>query len=607
MSGTEPSDPSDDGQDVTEGSGTESSDSSFGAHPSEPASLPDDESERWSLRRESASQRVAPSRSPGSISMDPLIGRVIADRYEIIQRVGSGGMGSVYRARQVSVARDVALKVLRPDLINNDHIRQRFHREAEIIGRLSHPNTIRLYEFCTTPDGLAVMVMELLEGQPLSERLKSDGPMEMTKGLQVGIEVARALAEAHLVGLVHRDLKPANIFLHEVGDQVVTKVLDFGIARLMDEEATRLTVTDQVFGTPRYMSPEQGMSTASVDARSDIYSLGLILYECVVGQPPFVAQTSYQYLSAHSAQRPPKLRESVPTAPEPLERLIDACLEKQPDDRPQTAQIIAEQLEAIQRALTYGTALPPSLPSPVPTAPTIDGAATAGSTAGPTTLDADPEASLGPRSWGYVAAALAAAVVAIVVAGILGRAPSSTALDAGVKPVALNEPTPPKEPAPPPTKPLTKIEDDSAPKNPTATPKADAGVKPPKAPDKPRAERRRRRRQTPKQTSPDLVGPGTITGPRGLVIATEETQDDLLRIALGCKTSIFSGLSAITTRRCPSDCAILVDSTCAGLTPAKSRAIPPGRREVAVVCKGKVVRSATLRFNADDVTSFQCR
>ena len=611
MGGTDPSDPAGgpggelDGTEPSAPAGTERS-MPAGAERSAPAGV--ERSAPIGTERDAhpgsgsdSGLRTPPARVAGSVTMDPLIGRVIAGRYEILQRIGSGGMGSVYRARQASVSQQVALKVLRQDLINNDHIRQRFHREAEIIARLRHPNTIRLIDFCTTDDGLAVMVMELLEGQPLSERLKTGGPLEMVDCLQVGIEVGRSLSEAHLKGLVHRDLKPANIFLNDVGGQKITKVLDFGIARLMDEEATRLTVTDQVFGTPRYMSPEQGMSTANVDSRSDIYSLGLILYECAVGQPPFVAQTSFQYLSAHSAQPPPKLREALPSAPEALEQLIDHCLEKQPDHRPQTAQEVADHLAAIRRSIEGGGAAPAPLQrsARVPTAPTVGGDVQA--TARPTHVPGAPDGppSVWAQAWVWVTVLLIAALVGLGTALVLREtalvgqvidagAPSSSA-DAGEM-VALI--------------PQQKLEPDAG-LNPEVMVE-DSGVKP----DSGKKRRRRRRRRRPPPPPPNdhaLVGPGTIEGPRALVIPTEDTKDDLLRLALDCKRSIFAGLSSITTKGCPADCAILVDATCAGRTPADGRAIPPGRREVAVVCKGKVLRTATVRFIANDATEFRCR
>src|SRR5262249_31683151 len=146
----------------------------------------------------------------------PLIGRIVLERYEILRRLGSGGMGAVYAGRQKTVSREVALKILRPELIANENVRERFRREAEIIGKLRHPNTIQLIDYGESDDGLAIMVCELLIGQSLSDRLKQLGPLPMLDALQVGYEIAGSLAEAHGLGLVHRDLKPANIFLVEV-------------------------------------------------------------------------------------------------------------------------------------------------------------------------------------------------------------------------------------------------------------------------------------------------------------------------------------------------------------------------------------------------------
>ena len=153
----------------------------------------------------------AKPRSPGSSTLDPLIGRVLLDRYEVLQRIGSGGMGAVYVGRQRAVDRRVALKVLRSDLLANDHVRQRFRREAEIMAKLKHPNTVQLIDYGETEDGLAVMVLELLEGKPLNDRLK-EGPLPPVECMNLGEEVPAALSETYCCGMVHLDLQPANIF-----------------------------------------------------------------------------------------------------------------------------------------------------------------------------------------------------------------------------------------------------------------------------------------------------------------------------------------------------------------------------------------------------------
>ena len=282
---------------------------------------------------------------------DQLIGRILEGRYRVKRKLDAGGMGTVYVAEQLGLGREVALKILHNDLMNSEQVRKRFRREATIVSRLNHPNTIRLFEYFEIENGPAVMAMELLHGESLSDRLRSGRTLDVRQTLVLGEEIASSLDEAHLNGLVHRDLKPGNIFLVDLNGQPHAKVLDFGIARIVEEEATRLTADGQIFGTPRYMSPEQAYSTADVDSRADIYSLGLILFECVVGKPPFVAETSLQYLTAHSTMTPPKLRDVYPEAPESLEILIDDCLAKDSSLRPQSAEILKTRLQQIRMAL----------------------------------------------------------------------------------------------------------------------------------------------------------------------------------------------------------------------------------------------------------------
>ncbi len=566
--------------------------------------------------------------------MDPLIGRVLMNRYEVLQRIGAGGMGAVYTAAQKAVNRKIALKVLRSDLMSNEHVRQRFKREAEIIGKLSHPNTIQLIDYNETEDGMAIMVMELLNGQSLSERLKSDGPLALMDSIRLGEEVSGSLAEAHLLGLVHRDLKPANIFLNEVGNRKHAKVLDFGIARLMDEEATRLTSTGQVFGTPRYMSPEQAMSTASVDARSDLYSLGLILFECVVGQPPFVAQTSIQYLSAHSTQEPPKLREHYHQAPIALEELIDACLEKDPDARPQSAEEVGDTLSAIRRSLESGGA---TAPIQVPRGPSYVAPGTAGTTTALTEPDGRTPAQIPPKDphhpgrsligdppqptpgkspllfIGVGLASIAAVIVLAVVfwppdEQVAPLADTGTAglarlveKDAGVvaetaKPDAGEVAAPVDLGTP------EAVEEDAGASAVVAATKPDAGKK------RIRRPKNWKRRPPPPPPPPPTGNNGIVTGPRAFTIEGLEDEDDSpTAIAKTCKQSSLSGLSKVTTSKCPAGCAIIVDSVCAGRTPATDRALPPGRKKVVVVCNGKVKKSRSLRFRADKTTTFKCR
>ncbi len=569
-------------------------------------------------RPEGNTQRQAPDRRAGvsAVSQDPLVGRVVLGRYRIDRRIGSGGMGSVYAGVQLAVGREVALKVLRQDLMAHEHIRQRFRREAEVIGRLDHPNTIRLFDYGETEDGLALMVTELLRGSALNERLKQEGPMSVEEVLDLGEGVARSLAEAHAAGLVHRDLKPANIFLVQVGSTVVPKVLDFGIARIMDEEATRITSTGQVFGTPRYMSPEQAISTADVDARADLYSLGLILYEGLVGQPPFVAQTSYQYLSAHASQSPPKLRERFPAAPADLEALIDQCLQKEPDARPSSATELADALARLRRRLE-GLGTEPSLPPAPP----------------------EPEPDIGSNRGGLAVVVLLAAVLGgffAYAAGVLPEVPgwggavgagpgdvgparafdgsglavllpptSESALDDAEQDDEDPDVLEPGEESPGPAEPDGALEPDGG-----------VGSRPP-APE-PRARRTPRRRPSrpaEDQAGPDAgqlnkqLGKGAIAGPRGLEIPPEEGEDetDVVRLSKSCRDSVWRGLGRFETSECPSDCAIMMDETCAGRTPAVDRPMGPGLRNFVVICRDRVVVERRVRVEARKTAVLSCR
>lgn len=556
-------------------------------------------------RRDGADARPGHSVSRG----DPLIGRVILDRFRIERRIGAGGMGAVYVGTQLVVNREVALKVLRADLLSNEHVRKRFRREAGIIGQLSHAHTIHLIDYGETEDGLAVMVTELLRGTPLNERLSDEGPMSLSEVLDLGEQVANSLSEAHAKGLVHRDLKPANIFL--VGDgseRLFAKVLDFGIARIMDEEATRLTSDGQVFGTPRYMSPEQAVSTAEVDARSDIYSLGLILYEALVGQPPFVAQTSLQYLSAHTTQAPPKLRERFPAAPGRLEALIDACLDKSATARPESARALAAELVAIRRELEGS--LPPGLNTADLTEGHIGGATTgwrdAGTRSGPVTELPRPgrKASLpilaavfavlvvgGGAAWAWMQRHSAPVVIATVadsgpVAMVVDAGPPDLgARDAGV------------------TAPVVEAVD-------AGSAEDDRSGRRTRRSDRTRRTRPDAGTEAPKDTQSDKPGANVVDGPRILNLKDsnfEDTTVDLRDLAASCgRRSVFSGPARLSTSGCPSGCTVVVDEQCAGVTPAEGRGLPVGRHRVAVVCDGKIRAERRVQVSAFSPATVAC-
>ena len=244
----------------------------------------------------------------------------------------------MYLARQVNIDREVAIKVLSSEAAQKDSVVRRFENEARIISKLRHPNTLKLIDFGKTRDGRIFIVVEYLHGQPLDVVLEA-GAIGVERTLQVLIEASDSLEEAHGQGVIHRDLKPGNLYVERVGNREVIKVLDFGIAKLTAQ--TSHTATGMVFGTPAYMSPEQARGEP-VDLRSDIYSLGIIAYECLAGRPPFEAETPVSLLLQHVQDIPVRLADLVPpiTVFPELDDLVMSMLAKDPEDRPQTAEEI---------------------------------------------------------------------------------------------------------------------------------------------------------------------------------------------------------------------------------------------------------------------------
>jgi serine/threonine-protein kinase len=232
------------------------------------------------------------------------VGRTINGRYEITNVIGEGGMGVVYEAYDNQVDRNVAIKLVRSDATADRKFISRFRRELEVTTQLRHPSTIRVFEHGESEDGRPYMVMELLTGESLAERLER-GRIDEIEALQFARQIAESLSEAHEAGIFHRDLKPDNIFIETVGVSTVVKVLDFGIAGGID--ATRLTQAGEVFGTPQYMSPEQ-CNGLPLDHRTDIYSLGCILYEMIEGKPPFAAESPMATMLKHVRAKVPPPR-----------------------------------------------------------------------------------------------------------------------------------------------------------------------------------------------------------------------------------------------------------------------------------------------------------
>lgn len=272
---------------------------------------------------------------------DDLIGVTVGSRYAILDVLGEGGMATVYDAYDESEQREVAVKVMNPGMAKEEALRQRFRNEAQATMTIVDPHVVEITDFGELDDGTPYYVMERLVGHPLDEYAEG-WPMPVADVLHIGTQICRGLAAAHAKGFIHRDLKPENIFI-EVEDGVRVKVLDFGVAKV---PSSNLTVPGSVFGTPCYMSPEQAVPRREVDQRTDIYSLGIILYELLTGDVPFGCGDPIQVMLSHVGQAPDPVRRREPSVPPAVARVIDRCLRKKPEERYQTMVSLCEALEA---------------------------------------------------------------------------------------------------------------------------------------------------------------------------------------------------------------------------------------------------------------------
>ncbi|UQA55503.1 protein kinase domain-containing protein [Polyangium aurulentum] len=277
-------------------------------------------------------------------------GARVAGRYRIERRLGTGGMGEVYLARDEARGRLVALKILHRHMADNLTMVNRFRREARIMRELSNPHAVTIHDFGQTDDGALYLAMEYLQGETLSALLERQGTLVPKRVLEIALDLLDVLADAHRLGIIHRDLKPQNVFLTKkasVADPVV-KLLDFGIAKLQDQETAELTATGAIWGTPKYMSPEQARARP-IDRRSDVYSLGVLMYKALTGVHPIdgASPSEIIYALMHATPDPPGKRRPDLNIPPELSRVVMRALEKEPEARYQSAVEMAEDLRAI--------------------------------------------------------------------------------------------------------------------------------------------------------------------------------------------------------------------------------------------------------------------
>jgi len=303
---------------------------------------------------------------------DPLIGETLAGKYLIEELIKSGGMGSVYRGKHILMDKRVAIKVLRPSLAMDDAVVARFSREAKAASRISHPHAVNVTDFGESENGVVFLVMEYLDGRTLKEIIKSEGAIPLARTVEIVRQVSGALDVAHEQGVIHRDLKSDNIMLSQTNGGEWAKVLDFGIAKIQQPEGALdmdITAANLVIGTPQYMSPEQCSHSGPIDARSDVYSLGIIVYEMLAGRVPFSGESPTVIMMKQVQDEPPSIFEFQPDLPAGIGSVVTRALAKQPVDRFQSAGDLSRALNEVSQ--TERDSVLVAAPATTPNTPVI--------------------------------------------------------------------------------------------------------------------------------------------------------------------------------------------------------------------------------------------
>ena len=465
-----------------------------------------------------------------SPKQDPLIGKLVGN-YEVKALLGEGGMGKVYLAENPRIGRRVAIKVLGQQVAMDASFVDRFEAEARAITRIEHPSVIDIYDFGGLEDGRLYYVMELLKGRELREVLEAQGAMPAAEVLPYLVQICAALKAAHDQGVVHRDLKPENIFV--LGQEPLQlKVLDFGIAKLLQAgEDSTATNTGVIMGTPRYISPEQAAGKPDkICTRTDLYSLGVILYQMLCGKVPFTASAPVLMLAMHLKEPPPPLRDRCATVPPAVAAIVHRCLEKEPEDRPASAREVAEafamavdgDLEALHQARNISTSAISWEGGSKPGKGTLEDAATALDTSAMDATEASDAAiqdKVGPGTLTSTVGELSqeppralpsrlplalGAILLLLVAGAVLFFVSREAPPPNTPPPPVAAAVPAAPPPP----------DLGLPTPDLPTPPDQAAASPDQRPARPKAPRRRPKKAAPapkkKPTGPKKIGEGTL-------------------------------------------------------------------------------------------------